>query len=363
MGNTIRKEGTPTELALAVTERLKRMHGNKAELAIIIGCSRSMVSQYLSGTYWSNPKTIEAALRKWMDETEAEYGDGTGRRWSDGAAGEATEVPEAVQTPEIGQAAHPAQTEGTVQAAEPGQPEGAGRLPEKVRYFESDDYRKVIALCQSCQEDRGLGIVVGRSGYGKTHALQRYAQLPRVCYLECDDTMSSKDMLEEIEEHLGLLAEGGTIHRRVKRIREFLRVNTGYLMIFDEADKLMNKYTTAKLEIIRGIFDKVGVGIVIAGEPRLETDLKQHLARFSNRVDFYHKMHGLCASELDAYLAGWDITEDAAAELAQRAFAARGGCFRLLDRTLNNVLRVLRERGETKVTAAVVREASGMMML
>lgn len=336
-----RKEGKPTELALAVTARLKKMCGNKAELAILIGLSRSMVSQYLSGTYRSDPKTIEAALRKWMDETEEEYGDGTGRRWAVDGAAEAEAAP----------------GQGDMQAEAP------GKLPEKIRYFESDDYRKVIGLCQSCQEDRGLGIVVGRSGYGKTHALQRYAQLPRVCYLECDDTMSSKDMLEEIEERLGLLQEGGTIHRRVKRIREFLRVNTGYLLIFDEADKLMNKYTTAKLEIIRGIFDKVDVGIVIAGEPRLETDLKQHLARFTNRVDFYHKMHGLTKQELESYLVGWDVTEDAAAELAQRAFAARGGCFRLLDRTLNNVLRVLRERGETKVTLDTVREASGMMML
>lgn len=338
MEATNRKEGKPSELAMAVNERLKKMCGNKAELAIIIGCSRSMVSQYLSGTYRSDPKTVETALRRWMDETEDEYGDGTGRRWSE-STGSADTATDAQQVP------------------------APGRLPEKIRYFESEDYRKVIGLCQSCQEDRGLGIVVGRSGYGKTHALQRYAQLPRVCYMECDDTMSSKDMLEEIEEHLGLLVQGGTIHSRVKRIREFLRINTGYLMIFDEADKLMNKYTTAKLEIIRGIYDKVGVGIVIAGEPRLETDLKQHLARFSNRVDFYHKMHGLSAAELGEYLAGWDVTDDAAAELAQRAFAARSGCFRLLDRTLNNVLRVLRERGETKVTLDTVREASGMMML
>ncbi len=340
----ITREGTqPSELALAVTERLKKMHGNKAELAILIGCSRSMVSQYLAGKYQSNPETVENALRKWMDETEAEYGDGSGTVWSEDAGGEAPD----------------GQAERGPEEAQP-QP---GRLPEKIRYFESDDFNKVIGLCQSCQEDAGLGIVVGRSGLGKTYALQRYAKLPRVCYLECDDTMSSKDMLEEIEERLGLLQDGGTIHRRVKRIREFLRINHGYLLIFDEADKLMNKYTTAKLEIIRGIFDKVDVGIVIAGEPRLETDLKMHLTRFANRLDFYHKMHGLTRDELTEYLAGWDIDEDAAAELAQRAYAARGGCFRLLDRTLNNVLRVLKERGETKVTLEVVREASGMMML
>ena len=63
------------------------------------------------------------------------------------------------------------------------------------------------------------------------------------------------------------------------------------------------------------------------------------------------------------YLEGWDLTEEAAAELACRAFEARNGCFRLLDRTLNNVIRVLKEKGETTVTLDIVREASGMMML
>ena len=65
-------------------------------------------------------------------------------------------------------------------------------------------------------------------------------------------------------------ATSGTIWKRVNRIREFLNINTGYLIIVDEADKLINKYTAAKMEILRGIFDQSEVGIVIAGEPKLE---------------------------------------------------------------------------------------------
>ena len=176
--------------------------------------------------------------------------------------------------------------------------------------------------------------------------------------------MGSRDLIEEIEGCLGMAkASGGTIHKRVSRIRELLNVNSGYLLIIDEADKLMNKYTTAKMEILRGIFDQAEVGLVIAGEPKLETDLKPALARFANRVDFYYKLHGLDAAELGRYLEGWDLAEEAAAELANRAFQSRNSCFRLLDRTLNNVLRVLKEKGETKVTLEIVREASGMMML
>ena len=63
------------------------------------------------------------------------------------------------------------------------------------------------------------------------------------------------------------------------------------------------------------------------------------------------------------YLEDWDIEEDAAEELAVRAFSARTGCFRLLDRTINNVLRVMKAHGEYTVTLKMVQEASGMMML
>nr|WP_296907519.1 AAA family ATPase [uncultured Marvinbryantia sp.] len=331
LGAGVRTDQQPSELAMRVIRRLTELGGNKAELALKIGCSRSMVSQYLSGKYRSDPSTVEAALEGWLLE---------------------------VGEPE-------AETSGTdrQETQEQGTPE-LRELPRKVAYFESSDYLNVMAVCQSCQEDMGLGIIVGKSGYGKTHALKKYAQLPRVAYLECDDTMSCRDLVEEIESQLGMSkSSGGSIHKRVSRIREFLNINTGYLLIIDEADKLMNKYTTAKMEIIRGIFDQADVGIVIAGEPKLEIDIKTVLARFANRVDFYYKLHGLNASELRRYLEGWDLTEEAAAELACRAFEARNGCFRLLDRTINNVLRVMKAHGEYTVTLKMVQEASGMMML
>lgn len=65
-----------------------------------------------------------------------------------------------------------------------------------------------------------------------------------------------------------------------------------------EKCKLINKYTQKKMEILRGIFDQSNVGIVIAGEPRLETELKGNLARFANRMDFYYKLKGLSKNEV-----------------------------------------------------------------
>ena len=316
-----------TEMTLRekVAEILSEMKMTKAELALRIQYSRSAVSQYMSGKYNSDPRELEAALTKFVREYEDE---------------------KQVDEP----------------AAETGNRRTSALRP-KIQYFESRDYIQTIGVCRSCQEDMALGIIVAKSGYGKTHALKKYAKMPRVAYIECDDTMACRDLVEAIEKQIGIpKGTGGTIWSRVNQIREFFNTNEGYLLIIDEADKLMSRYTNKKMEIIRGIFDQSDVGIVVAGEPMLEAEIKRDLKRFANRVDFYYKLKGLSEEEIRDYLEGYDIEEAAMAEFITRAQNTQTGCFRLLDRTLNNVLRVLKDSRQTKITLKVVSQASSMMM-
>ena len=125
----------------------------------------------------------------------------------------------------------------------------------------------------------------------------------------------------------------------------------------------MSKYTQKKMEILRAIFDQSDVGLVIAGEPKLEAQIKTYLARMANRVDFYASLRGLAPFEVEGYLEDFNITPDALLELKERACNMRTGCFRLLDRTLSNVGRILAERGEDTVTVKIIEQASSMMML
>ena len=319
--NTYKAEKT---LAEQMNERLAELKMTKAEAAMRMNYSRAALSQYLNGKYASDPTELEKKVREFLE-----------------ASG--------------GMADSPVQ-EGTKT--------GTGILKKKVEFFESRDFVQTIGVCQACQEYMGLGIIVGKSGQGKTHALKKYAELPRVAYIECDDTMACRDLVEAIENGIGLpKGYGGTIWSRVNRIREFFNTNEGFLLIIDEADKLINKYTQKKMEILRGIFDQSDVGIVIAGEPRLETELKGNLARFANRMDFYYKLKGLSKNEVADYLEGYEVDEAAMGEMISRATNAQSGCFRLLDRTLNNVLRILKAKGETRITMKIVSEASNMMML
>ncbi len=309
-----------------VIEILKELEMNKAELALRMNFSRSAVSQYLNGKYNSNPEALEEKLTEFVKEYEEHV------------------KSETEEVKAIGR---------TVSGVKP-----------KIAYFESKDYIQTIGVCKSCQENMALGIIVAKSGYGKTHALKKYAKMPRVAYIECDDTMACRDLVEAIEIQIGMpKGSGGTIWSRVNRIRDFFNANEGYLLIIDEADKLINKYTQKKMEIIRGIFDQSDVGIVIAGEPRLEAEIKGNLARFANRMDFYYKLKGLSPQEVKDYMEGYDVDDAAMMEFISRATNAQTGCFRLLDRTLNNVIRILKENGQTQITMKIVNQASNMMML
>jgi len=312
--------GEVRTLADKVNQFLESRNMTKTELAVELSYSRTTISRYLSGKYDSDATEIEARLGEYLNKKT-------------GGENETKALAQVI------------------------------RMEKKMSFLESRDSSSVIGVCSSCQEFHGLGIVVGKTGYGKTHALEYYAKMPRVAYIECDDTMSCRDLVESIERALGIPQTYGTIWKRVNGIREFFNVNHGYLLIIDEADKLINKYTQKKMEILRSLFDQSDVGMVIAGEPKLESMIKGYLARFANRVDFYSSLKGLSSKEVEKYLDGFKVEPEALSELSLRACNLQTGCFRLLDRTLNNAIRIMNESGLDTITIKVIAQASSMMML
>lgn len=317
-------------LAERVVKRLAEMQMNKAELALQIqgegtmSCSRSMLSQYLNNRYPSDAGKLEERLESWLEETK-QYA-----RTETVTEEKAEEKCEEYRKPDV---------------------------------FESSDYAQVVGVCALCQQQRASGIIVGRSGYGKTHSLKQYAKLPKVLYIECNESMSTRDLVRRIEKQMGLPHRYGSNDERLEQIIDFFNFNPGYLLIVDEADKLINKYTIKKIELLRAIIDSARVGIVMAGEPILEAHLKAYDERFANRMDFYYKLHGLTKDEVKNYLDGCQIEEQVVNILVDRAKNSQNGCFRLFDRTMNNAMRVMKETGKTVIDTNILNEASAMMML
>lgn len=123
-------------LAEKINDHLALTKQSIAGLAKDVNYSRTAVSRYLSGKYDSNATGLEEKLAEWYAQS----------------TGDAVKMPEGAK----------------------------GRTPRRPQFLESRDATAVLGVCQSCQEYIGLGIVVGRSGYGKTHTLKQYAKRPVV---------------------------------------------------------------------------------------------------------------------------------------------------------------------------------------
>ena len=307
------------DIAKLANEFITRNKVSITDFALKINYDRSTVSKFLKGKYDSDSAAIENAIIRYFEEIgEPVTGKSSGDK--------------------------------SVQAA------------PRPSFYPTNDASLIIGVCQSCQEFTSLGIIIGRTGHGKSYTLAHYSKMPRVCYIECDESMTgARDLVEAIEKGLGLPTMSSTIWKRVAAIKEFFNVNKGYLLIVDEADKLLNKYTQKKMEILRSIFDQSDVGLVIAGEPMLEILIKKHLHRFANRVDFYTCLKGLSRKEVEKFLEGYHFNELALEEMVHRATNSKTGCFRLLDRTLKNVLRIVNPDAE--ITLDDIIKASAMMML
>lgn len=331
-------------LADRVAAKLEETGITKAKLAMKCGVSRAVMSNYLNERPVSASKekqeNMERFLEEWLGSVgeAAVYENWQSRARSGNAA--VDEEPLAAETP-------PAKEKQLA----------------KTEYFQSADFRGVIGLCTLCQENQELGIVVGRSGYGKTYSLKYFSRLPRVVHMECNETMNCKDIVRKIERCVGLPKGYGSIDERLERVYDFFNANAGYLLIVDEADKLLSKYTIKKIELIRNIADCSKVGIVLAGEPTLESSLKAYDNRFANRMDLIYRLRGLSKKEVERYFAGYPVEPAALEEFYVRACNKTTGCFRLLDRTVNNVIRILKNNDQKTVTYEVIAEASGMMIL
>ena len=137
------------------------------------------------------------------------------------------------------------------------------------------------------------------------------------------------------------------------------------LVIIDEADRL----GMASLEQVRSIFDAGGVGLILIGMPGIEKRMAR-FPQFYSRIGFVHEYRPLGATEIQSFLAqGW--TPDGVS-LSQEAFSAdvlgaivrmTGGNFRLLNRLLTQIERVMHVNDTSTVTLEIVEAARDSLVV
>ncbi len=267
------------------------------------------------------------------------------------------------------------------------------------------EYRRFVEFCDACLRYRYIGLCYGTPGVGKTLSARHYAQWDEVGrFLGLRPEMPLGPYLS----HLGTVTDGVLPPRALGACQTvFVTVDVSHtphavaqqiaslrdavnwtvagatrtrgdalwpsqlpdrvgLIVVDEADRLR----LTGLERLREIYDRGGVGLVLLGMPGIE----RRLARFPqlySRVGFVHHFRALDpqearrvvieeAAQLGVGLGPADFADPEAVAAIVRV---TGGNFRLLQRLLAQVERIMEINGLETVTKAAVDAARDSLVI
>lgn len=111
-------------------------------------------------------------------------------------------------------------------------------LQTKWKVYETVNFRAIQKMCHHAQEE-GLTICISDyTGAGKTWALKAYADKnPGAYYVACNQLMSNKEFIREMQRTLGISVEGTAYEMLMAVINEVQRIGKPEFL-FDEVDKL-----------------------------------------------------------------------------------------------------------------------------
>jgi hypothetical protein len=217
--------------------------------------------------------------------------------------------------------------------------------------------RKVFEVARICHIDREIGVCYGPAGLGKTIAVKEYARAHTDAILiEADLGHTAKALFAELHKTLGM--EGfGTVNQMFQDILEKLR-GSGRLIIVDEAEHLPYK----ALELLRRVYDKAGIGIMLVGMPRLVSNLRGRRGEYAqlySRVGIAARLEPIKPNDTRMII---ESAMPEAIDLGHAFHAAAQGNTRTLSKLIARSQRVA-EINNTQISATVIRETARMLMV
>jgi len=221
-----------------------------ADLAPMLGYSRTALSKYLSGDY-NNPERIERAIDLWF-KREA----------------------------------------------------GAAKNGLKIGFREIHAARGIFTAANEARGEMDIAVIVGTAGVGKTFALEHYIRVCRlhggtpVALITANVLTTARGIVNKIARAIDAQVTG-TGSDRMDQIVARLKKKPFFLII-DEANHL----NVRGIEVLRYIHDQAGVGLLLCGTKELLTTMtdggrrSQDLAQLYSRVGLCRILPGLSKKEL-----------------------------------------------------------------
>lgn len=250
-------------------------------------------------------------------------------------------------------------------------------------FLETKDYRQFVEFCDSCREQKTIGVCVGRPGVGKTEAAKRYAQWSLV-----EQNLTSKRLVRaEALAHCSTLMFLPNVSISASKLKSELaslrnrfddaieraiswtspadwqsawRAKHIDLIIIDEAYRL--RYEA--LEELRDLQETWRIAVVLIGDPGMDRRLDRQ-PHFAHRVGFLHQYHQLSLEDATRYMSYKveqlqvpGLTNDVCSAI----FWYTQGNFRMLNTLFMQIGRLLKINEMSEVTRELVDAAREIVL-
>lgn len=261
-------------------------------------------------------------------------------------------------------------------------------------FIATKEHRRFVEFATAVRKHRYIGLCFGPAGVGKTLSARRYANWDmaepliegwgprtpadaavnaalarsRAVFYTPTVLGTLRSLRDTLDEHMVRVSicieEDADADGAGQGVRDSRRLVE--LLIIDESERL----PTTAIELIREIFDRTGVGVILIGMPGLEKRLSRYPQLFS-RVGFAHHYRPLQGDELTFVLTRhWrrlGLALDDADFTDTQAIAAiariTGGNFRLLHRLFVQIGRILKINDLSVITEDVVEAARSTLVI
>lgn len=245
---------------------------------------------------------------------------------------------------------------------------------DKIHFLITKEYRKFAEFCNACSQYRYIGLCYGSPGVGKTLSARHFLMWDLIEYyisiyytdeeIKWSDIINKcsilytprvavsirtleKEVNDVIHKFNILIGRAEMESTSIKKKSIIRKRNDTYckLIIIDEADRL----TSNGLEVIRDIYDRNKIGIILIGMPGIEKRFSRY-GQFYSRVGFVHNFKSISSEEMGHLLKykwkelglSFDPIDFSDQEAINDIVRITRGNFRLLQRLFTQIDRVMK---------------------